>query len=170
MYCRLQVQNKKKTYPIISEWEIPAIISCVWLHHDPFANYKIKTPRVDRGYLTQEELDVIIQKEFSIKRIEQIRDVFIFACFTGLAYIDVKNLRETNVRISFDGNLWIMTKRQKTGVQSNIPLLDVPRQIIEKYNHKKQQYHKYFFHFYFIKYKRVITRHILLKFYFWNMR
>ena len=83
--------------------------------------------------MTQEELDVIIQKEFSIKRLEQIRDVFIFACFTGLAYIDVKNLRETNVRVSFDGNLWIMTKRQKTGVQSNIPLLDVPRQIIEKY-------------------------------------
>ena len=104
-----------------------------WLHHDPFANYKIKSPKVDRGYLTQEELDVIIQKDFPIKRLEQIRDIFIFACFTGLAYIDVKNLRETNVRVSFDGNLWIMTKRQKTDVQSNIPLLDVPKQIIEKY-------------------------------------
>jgi integrase len=62
-----------------------------------------------------------------------VRDIFIFACFTGLAYVDVRNLRETNVRISFDGNLWIMTKRQKTDVQSNIPLLDVPKQILEKY-------------------------------------
>jgi len=104
-----------------------------WLHHDPFANYKIKTPKVDRGYLSQEELDAIMQKEFPIKRLEQIRDIFIFACFTGLAYIDVKNLRVTNVRVSFDGNLWVMTKRQKTDVQSNIPLLDVPRQIVEKY-------------------------------------
>jgi integrase len=74
-----------------------------------------------------------MQKEFTIKRLEQVRDIFIFACFTGLAYVDVRNLRETNVRISFDGNLWIMTKRQKTDVQSNIPLLDVPRQILEKY-------------------------------------
>jgi site-specific recombinase XerD len=104
-----------------------------WLLHDPFANYKIKSPKVDRGYLTQEELEVIMQKEFSVKRLEQVRDIFIFACFTGLAYVDVRNLRETNVRVSFDGNLWIMTKRQKTDVQSNIPLLDVPKQILEKY-------------------------------------
>jgi len=104
-----------------------------WLHHDPFANYKIKSPKVDRGYLTQEELEAIMQKEFSIKRLEQVRDIFIFACFTGLAYIDVKNLRETNIRVSFDGNLWVMTKRQKTDVQSNIPLLDAPKQILEKY-------------------------------------
>jgi site-specific recombinase XerD len=104
-----------------------------WLHHDPFANYKIKSPKVDRGYLTQEELEAIMQKEFPIKRLEQVRDIFIFACFTGLAYIDVRNLRETNIRVSFDGNLWVMTKRQKTDVQSNIPLLDVPKQILEKY-------------------------------------
>ena len=104
-----------------------------WLHQDPFANYKIKSPKVDRGYLTQEELEIIMQKEFPVKRLEQVRDIFIFACFTGLAYVDVRNLRETNVRVSFDGNLWIMTKRQKTDVQSNIPLLDVPKQILEKY-------------------------------------
>ena len=104
-----------------------------WIQHDPFANYKIKTPKVDRGYLTQEELDAILKKDFSVKRLEQVRDIFIFACFTGLAYIDVKNLRENNVRVSFDGNLWIMTKRQKTNIQSNIPLLEVPKQIIEKY-------------------------------------
>ena len=57
----------------------------------------------------------------------------IFYCFTGLAYIDVKNLREKHIHISFDGNLWIMTKRQKTDVNSNIPLLDVAKQILEKY-------------------------------------
>ena len=101
-----------------------------WIYHDPFANYKIRSPKVDRGYLTQEELEVIMKKEFPIKRLEQVRDIFIFACFTGLAYVDVKNLRESNIRTSFDGNLWIMTKRQKTDVQSNIPLLDVPKQII----------------------------------------
>ena len=104
-----------------------------WLLNDPFANYKIKLSKVDRGYLTQEELVTIMKKEFTIKRLEQVRDIFLFACFTGLSYVDVKNLRETNVRVSFDGNLWIMTKRQKTDVQSNIPLLDVPKQILKKY-------------------------------------
>ena len=67
------------------------------------------------------------------KRLEQVRDVFIFTCFTGLAYIDVKNLRKKHIRTSFDGNLWIMSKRQKTDVAFNVPILDVAREIIEKY-------------------------------------
>lgn len=100
---------------------------------DPFANYKIRLTKVDRGYLTQENVEKILKKKFSTKRLELVRDIFIFSCFTGLAYIDVKNLTEKNVRTSFDGNLWIMTKRQKTKVESNILLLDVPKMILEKY-------------------------------------
>ncbi|MDL2228302.1 site-specific integrase [Bacteroidales bacterium OttesenSCG-928-K03] len=103
------------------------------IQHDPFANYKCKLEKVDRGYLTQEEIEIIMSKHFSIKRLEQVRDIFIFSCFTGLSYIDVKNLRVRHIRTSFDGNLWIMTKRQKTNVCSNIPLLDVPKQILKKY-------------------------------------
>jgi site-specific recombinase XerD len=94
-----------------------------WIQHDPFANYKIRIAKVDRGYLTQEEIETIMQKKFASKRLEQVRDIFIFSCYTGLAYIDVKNLREKHIRISFDGNLWVMTKRQKTNVNVNIPLL-----------------------------------------------
>jgi len=100
---------------------------------DPFANYKIHMRKVDRGYLTQEDVEKILKKHFTIKRLELVRDIFIFSCFTGLAYIDVKNLTEKNVRTSFDGNLWIMTKRQKTKIESNILLLDVPKMILEKY-------------------------------------
>jgi len=100
---------------------------------DPFANYKINLTKVDRGYLTQENVEKILKKEFAIKRLELVRDIFIFSCFTGLAYVDVKNLTEKNVRTSFDGNLWIMTKRQKTKVESNILLLDVPKMILHKY-------------------------------------
>ena len=103
---------------------------------DPFANYKIHLTKVDRGYLTQENVEKILKKEFAIKRLELVRDIFIFSCFTGLAYIDVKNLTEKNVRTSFDGNLWIMTKRQKTKVESNILLLDVPKMILDKYKGK----------------------------------
>jgi Site-specific recombinase XerD len=107
-----------------------------WMLHDPFANYKIRLNKVDRGYLTKEELECIIKKKISIPRLEYVRDIFIFSCFTGLAYIDVFNLSEENIRTSFDGNLWIMTKRQKTNVNSNIPLLEVPKMILEKYKGK----------------------------------
>ncbi|MDR3652361.1 MAG: site-specific integrase [Paludibacter sp.] len=104
--------------------------------HDPFANYKIKLTKVDRGYLTQEDIEKILQKKFSTKRLELVRDIFIFSCFTGLAYIDVYNLTEKNIRTSFDGNLWVMAKRQKTNIQSNILLLNVPKMILDKYKGK----------------------------------
>jgi site-specific recombinase XerD len=107
-----------------------------WMLHDPFSNYKIRLKKVDRGYLTKEELECIAKKKIDIPRLEYVRDIFVFSCFTGLAYIDVYNLKESNIRTSFDGKLWIMTKRQKTEVNSNIPLLDVPRMILEKYKGK----------------------------------
>ncbi|MDD3506961.1 MAG: site-specific integrase [Parabacteroides sp.] len=104
-----------------------------WIKADPFANYKIRLKKVDRGYLTQEEVEAIMAKQFSTKRLEQVRDIFIFSCFCGLAYIDVKKLRKENIRTSFDGNLWIMGKREKTDVTFSIPLLDIPKKILEKY-------------------------------------
>ena len=65
---------------------------------------------------------------------ELARDLYVFCCFTGLSFTDMKNLAKDNLQTSFDGKLWIMTKRQKTGVESNIMLLDIPKQIIEKYD------------------------------------
>lgn len=100
---------------------------------DPFANYKFNFERVDRGYLEQEEIDLIYNKTFATKRLEQVRDMFIFSCYTGLSYIDLCNLTSGNIKTGFDGKLWIMTKREKTGVDSNIPLLEIPRQILTKY-------------------------------------
>jgi site-specific recombinase XerD len=104
-----------------------------WIHTDPFANYKIRFQKVDKGYLTQEQIEILMRKTFSTKRLEQVRDIFVFSCFSGLAYIDVKNLRETNIRTSFDGGTWIMGKREKTGVNFNVPLLETPKQILDKY-------------------------------------
>ena len=74
-----------------------------WITIDPFANYHIHMKAVDRGYLTEQELERILQKDFNSRRLEQVRDVFIFSCFTGLSYVDVKNLTKENVCISFDG-------------------------------------------------------------------
>lgn len=70
------------------------------------------------------------------ERLEQVRDVFIFSCFCGLAYIDVANLKQDNIRKSFDGKLWIITKRQKTNTSVNVPLLDIAKMILDKYRDK----------------------------------
>lgn len=107
-----------------------------YMNIDPFSNYKIRIKQVDRGYLSEEEIAVISQKEFVSERLEQVRDVFIFSCFTGLSYIDVKNLTQEHIRTSFDGKLWIMTKRQKTDTNVNVPVLTIPKMILDKYNGK----------------------------------
>ena len=100
---------------------------------DPFQSFRVHFESVDREILTEEEILTIYNKEFITGRLEQIRDIFIFSCFTGLSYIDVVQLTEDNIKTAFDGHQWVMTKRQKTSVPSNIRLLEIPLVIIEKY-------------------------------------
>lgn len=105
------------------------------LKHDPFLNFKIKFEKTDRGFLTDEEISQLMNHRFSVKRLEQVRDIFVFSCFTGLAYIDLAQLSKEHI-VKIDGREWIMKKRQKTDVPSSILLLDVAKQILNKY--KKQ--------------------------------
>lgn len=105
-----------------------------WSKNDPLAGYKLHFEKVDRGYLTDEELDRLANKVFAMKRLEVIRDLFLFSCYTGLAYIDLKRLSTDMLRRWPDGNLWIDTKRQKTDVPVHVRLLDVPIRLIEKYD------------------------------------
>ena len=107
-----------------------------WLSINPFAKYKFQFESTDRGYLSEDELMSLMQHPVESKKMEMARDVFVFSCFTGLSFIDLKGLREENIKRSFDGQNWIMTKRQKTKNQSNIPLLPIPQQILEKYKGK----------------------------------
>ena len=74
-----------------------------------------------------------MQKEFATKRLDLIRDIFVFACYTGFAYVDVARLNKDMIEMWPDGNLWIKTYRQKTKVPVNIRLLDIPKMIIDKY-------------------------------------
>jgi site-specific recombinase XerD len=104
-----------------------------WIEKDPFLNYKGKVKQTDRNYLTQSELQDIINKEIRIQRLDLVRDMFIFSCFTGLAYIDVFNLTKENVIKGIDGEMWIATHRQKTDSLSKIPILPVSESILEKY-------------------------------------
>lgn len=100
---------------------------------DPFENYKIRLQKVDRGYLTEEEIEKIHKLNLVSERLEHVCDLFIFSCFSGLAYIDVAGLRKEHIRKSFDGNLWIMTKLVKIGTDVNVPLFDIPKMILDKY-------------------------------------
>jgi site-specific recombinase XerD len=107
-----------------------------WLEKDPFIGYKGKSKNADRYYIDQEELQRIAGKQFVSQRLGQVRDVFLFCCFTGLAYIDVFKLKHEHIRKGNDGEIWVFTNRQKTKIRSAIPLLPTAIKIIEKYaNH-----------------------------------
>jgi site-specific recombinase XerD len=112
-----------------------------WLDKNPFANYKSKVKEVDRVYLSEGEIQNIINKDFKNDRLSLVRDIFLFSCFTGLAYIDVKNLTKSHISIGIDGDKWIFTHRQKTESASKIPILSVTQMIIDKYeNHPQSVY------------------------------
>jgi len=100
--------------------------------HDPFANHKLHYELVDRGYLTEEEVLRIMKKHFDIERLELVKNIFIFSCFTGLAYIDVYNLTYDKI-VTVEDRQWLITKRYKTSVDENVMLLNIPLAIIRKY-------------------------------------
>jgi integrase/recombinase XerD len=104
-----------------------------WLKQDPFIKFKPNFIRKDRGFLSEKELTAIEDKEISIARIEVVRDMFVFSCYTGLAYTDARNLSVEQIQFGIDGKKWVIINRQKTGVQANLPLLPKALAIIEKY-------------------------------------
>lgn len=104
-----------------------------WLQRDPFYAYSITKEETKRGFLTKEEIKMLIEGSFKKRSYELIRDLFIFCCFTGLSWTDMANLTKENLQTSFDGHLWIKTNRQKTGTETNLRLLEVPLRIIKKY-------------------------------------
>ncbi|WP_396170161.1 site-specific integrase [Flavobacterium sp.] len=104
-----------------------------WLSKNPFANYKAKIKEVVRDFLSEAEIEQMINKEFVSERLELVRDIFVFSCFTGLAYIDVKQLTLDNIALGIDGDKWIFKNRQKTDTASKIPLLPMAQEIINKY-------------------------------------
>ncbi|MGB5819705.1 MAG: site-specific integrase [Saonia sp.] len=104
-----------------------------WLEKDPFVNYKLKFKKTERQFLTKRELKLIEETTFKVPSYEKIKDLFIFACYTGLSYIDVKELKADHLVIGLDGNDWLYTKRTKTDEPLKIPLLPKAKEIIEKY-------------------------------------
>ncbi len=104
-----------------------------WMTHDPLINYRVKFEPVEREFLSQEEVDTLWTKELHFDRLILVRDMFVFSCYTGLAYSDVEKLSKSDISLGIDGSRWIRINRTKTGTKSSIPLLPVAEQILERY-------------------------------------
>ena len=104
-----------------------------WLEKDPFINYKLRFEKTERQFLTERELQLIEDTTFNIPSTQHIKDLFIFACYTGLSFIDVSGLKIDHLVKGMDGNDWLYTKRTKTDEPLKIPLLPKAMEIIDKY-------------------------------------
>ncbi|SNR54472.1 Site-specific recombinase XerD [Lutibacter agarilyticus] len=105
-----------------------------WISKDPFFNWKARLKTVDREFLMENEIQKIIKKDITISRLGLVKDIFIFSCYTGLSYVDVKKLKKDHIVIGIDGARWIKTKRTKTDTRSNIPILPMAQIILDKYS------------------------------------
>jgi len=140
-YLRVDRQMKQSTilgHLIILKKMIRRAIHQGMLNRDPFVNYIAEQPEKQCKHLKSEEIDKIMQIHIASKKVCHTRDMFIFCCFTGLAYSDIRNLSQGNITTQVDGSLWISIKRQKTKGECNIRLLNIPKQIIDKYRNDRK--------------------------------
>lgn len=106
-----------------------------WLKSNPFVSIKFRMDDVDLAFLDENELNALMNKEFKIERMQQVKDVYLFCCFTGLAFVDVSSLKAEDI-IQKGNELWIKKQRQKTKNWCHIPLLPPAIEILERYkNH-----------------------------------
>jgi len=94
-----------------------------WLTKDPFFGYKMSKKEVIREFLSEAELQDLMNRDFNNNRLNQVRDIFVFSCFTGLASVDAKRLKRSEIAVGIDSEKWIFTKRKKTDTPARIPLL-----------------------------------------------
>ena len=108
------------------------------MEKDPFMTYKVKIRDTNRPFLLQNELDRIIALEILSDRLTQVRDIFVFCCYTGLAYSDVQKLSRLDIVLGDDGEQWIHTERVKTETATRIPILPKAMEILERYKDHPQ--------------------------------
>ncbi|RXP60300.1 site-specific integrase [Lutibacter sp. HS1-25] len=104
-----------------------------WIDKDPFIRWKPTFEKTNREFLSDSELSNLETYEFISERLERVRDLFIFSCYTGIAYIDIMQLTHNNIHLGIDGNKWIITKRQKTKITVKVPILEKAQYLIDKY-------------------------------------
>ena len=113
-----------------------------WIAKDPFILYKRKLQKTERDFLIDSELETLTNVKLPNDKLEKCRDIFLFCCYTGLAYIDFANLNSNNIVLGIDGELWIRTTRQKTDTKVNVPLLPQAIAILDKYKNKPAVMHE----------------------------
>jgi site-specific recombinase XerD len=135
-YLRYDLQSSHNTVwvytmPVLSLVELA--IKKGLIRDNPFQDYEINMEETDRGYILKEDVEKLMMCVPPNPRYELVKDLFIFSCFTGLAYADIKKLTRNNIQSFFDGHQWIISRRKKSDIASNVRLMEIPKRIIEKY-------------------------------------
>jgi len=128
--CGKMIKNLKKV-----------IRDCVdkdWLDRDPFYRYKVRHVDPKVPHLSADELKALEEKEITIERLAIVRDVFVFSCYTGFAYVDVASLTTDHIKIGEDGKRWLIKPRQKTGIPEIVPIFSPASRILNKYEHNSK--------------------------------
>lgn len=105
-----------------------------WISTDPFAGYRFSPQYRDRHFLSESELQAVMNVQLPNYKTAIVRDIFVFCCFTGIAYSDVKKLTHADIHTDENSDMWIIDNRTKTGTQFRVKLLPVARQLVEKYS------------------------------------
>lgn len=106
-----------------------------WIDRDPFIKFKARLEKRQRDFLSKQEVEKILALKLELPRLNIVKDLFIFSCYTGISYVDIMKLTPDNLVLGVDSNLWIMDNRNKTGTPFKIPILREAEEIIEKYKH-----------------------------------
>ena len=135
-YLRYDLQSSHNTVwvytmPVLALVELA--IKKGLIRDNPFQDYESNMEETDRGYILKEDVEKLMMCVPSHQRYELVKDLFIFSCFTGLAYADIKKLTRNNIQSFFDGHQWIISRRKKSDIASNVRLMEIPKRIIEKY-------------------------------------
>lgn len=104
-----------------------------WILKDPFQQYALRFKKVDKAFLSPSELAILESKELPVRKLNLARDLFVFCCYTGLAYVDLYCLEPAHICLGMDGAYWVKTARKKTETTVNVPLLPQAKGIVEKY-------------------------------------
>lgn len=126
-------QNSSTKHLKLLKKIVNLVVANSYMTTNPFITYKIEREPVEIDFLNEEELRKIINFDTPLPRLERAKDMFLFGCFTGLSYIDIKTLAPENFEKDSTGRIWIKKRRVKTGVLSRIPLLPIAKLILDKY-------------------------------------
>ena len=135
-YLKVEMKHKQITLnKVIQRFRKPIRVAVAegFLDRDPFMLYKTKRESKEIVFLSVDELKLLEKHQFAQARLQEVKDWFIFSCYTGLAYYEIKHLRKNHITTGFDGELWIEMKREKTQKNISVPLLPKARELLDKY-------------------------------------